>query len=372
MPKRQIAPETFIDLIPLDRVASPDRMWRDLEGRADGSFFLSHLWIGCWLKHLPADIRPHLLTARRNDRIVGLAVLCPQTIRRFGLLPGRRWLLHETGDARVDRLAIEYNGILADRDCADEVTASCLNWLAHHGDELVLSGLASDTERLARRTTATILETTRTDETHWVDLETVRRAGGDYRAGLGRNTRSAVSRALRLYGQRGAVEYRIAATADEALIWFDALERLHQATWQARGMSGAFDNPLFRPCHRDLIAGAVPSGAVRLCRIAAGNSEIGYLYNFVWRGTVLNYQSGFAYEPDNRLKPGLVSHVLAIEDTLIRGEGRYDFMAGPAGHKPLLSNAGQPMVWLRLTPDSVTRRIESALRRLFRTRSASG
>jgi hypothetical protein len=47
-------------------------------------------------------------------------------------------------------------------------------------------------------------------------------------------------------------------------------------------------------------------------------------------------------------------------------------MAAPSAHKPLLSNAGQPMVWLRLTPDSVTRRIESALRRLFRTRSASG
>jgi hypothetical protein len=71
----------------------------------------------------------------------------------------------------------------------------------------------------------------------------------------------------------------------------------------------------------------------------AGEQTIGVLYNFVHDGLVLNYQSGFLYESDNRLKPGLVSLVLSVEDAIARGERGYDFMAGAAGHKNRLGNS---------------------------------
>ncbi|KAA0573763.1 GNAT family N-acetyltransferase [Azospirillum sp. B21] len=364
------APGTIdIALHPLPPLPKLAQVWADLEARADSSFFLSWSWIGPWLAQMPAGIEAGLLLARREGELVGLAVLCPRKRRRLGLLPGRCWMLHETGDRGYDRLFMEYNGILADRRFADEVTDAALHWLGARlsaNDELVLGGLTPAAERAARRVAARTghsLQLRIADSAQWVDLAPVRAAGGDFRAGLGRNTRAAVNRSERLYRARGGLDYRVATTVEEALEDFAALEVLHQAGWKARGQAGAFANPAFRPFHEQLITQGVPSGAVRLCRVSAGGQPVGYLYNFVHRNRVLNYQGGFAFEADNRLKPGLLSHVLAVEDTLARGEDCYDFMSTPAGHKPLLSNAEQPMNWLTLGPDRVSRRVEAYCRR---------
>ncbi|MBP2230537.1 hypothetical protein J2847_003842 [Azospirillum agricola] len=360
-----------IDLLPLDRTDGLAGMWTDLESRSDGSFFLSWLWIGHWLALLPPGVHPHLLVARLHGEVVGLAVLCPRVQWRLGLLRTRCWMLHETGDRVFDRLFVEYNGILADRRHADSVTSACLRWLGSRltrSDELVLAGLTDKAEIAARRAAAQTghaVQVRLADTTQWVDFDRIRAAGGGgggYRAGLGRNTRSAVNRTERLYQERGGLDYRVAATVEEALEDFAALELLHQASWQARGEVGAFANPAFRPFHERLIADGVPKGAIRLCRISAGGEPIGYLYNMVHRNRVMNYQGGFAFEKDNRLKPGLLSHVLAIEDSLRRGEDCYDFMSTPAGHKPLLANAEQPMNWLALGPDRLSRRLDAQWR----------
>lgn len=357
-----------IDLHPIPEADKLRHLWTDLESRADGSFFLSWSWIGNWLAFLPAKARPHLLTATRQGRTVGLALLCPRTLWRFGLLRTRCWLLHETGERVFDRLFMEYNGILADRSCAPDVLTACFDWLGRrltNWDELVLGGLEPAAEAAVRRVAqgqGHSVQVRVADSTQWVDLDEVRRQGGDYLATLGKNTRATVRRALRLYAERGPVRFHVAASTEEALADFRAMEVLHQSSWAARGQSGAFSNPTFRPFHERLIASGVPAGTVRLCRVEVGGQAIGFLYNFVHRGRVMNYQGGFAYEEDKRVKPGLVCHVLAIEDTLARGETCYDFMSTPAGHKPLLSNAGQPMNWLALGPDRLTRQIDAHLR----------
>ncbi len=353
-----------VELRPIEEMPDLAQLWTDLEARADGSFFLSWRWIGTWLHHRPPGCRAFVLTARRAEGVVGLAVLVRRDGWRIGALRTRRLLLHESGDAVFDRLSIEYNGILADRRCAAVVTFACLEALGRvtaRWDELVLSGLDPGTEDLVRQAAAHAgysLHVHRVDCCRSVDLNRVR--SGGYRAALGSSTRSAVNRSIRLYQARGGLEFRVAEDAREALALFDAMEALHRAAWKARGKRCAFDNPAFGPLHRDLIGSA--GNAVRLCRVSAGGQLIGVLYNLVHQGRVLNYQSGFAYEPDNRLKPGLVSHVLAIEDAIDRGEHCYDFMAYAAGHKDRLSNARQRMVWLTIGPDRVGRRIDTGVR----------
>lgn len=359
-----------IDFLPAGRMPGLETAWTDLESRADGSFFLSWYWIGCWLDHLPDWARPHVLVARRAGQVVGLAILCRRTVWRYGVVRTPSWLLHETGDRGIDNLTIEYNGILADRSCADEVTSACLLWMARNlpgCDELVLAGLDQRTERSVRALADRLgyrLQVRRADSAKWVDLDAVRGQGGNYRAGLGKSTRAGVNRAIRLYEARGGVDFQAASDERQALAFFDGLETLHRRVWAARGKTDAFSNPVFRPFHRELIRRGIGSGVVRLCRAAAGGTDFGYLYNFVWRGTVLNYQSGFAYESDNRMKPGLVSHVLAVEDALARGEAAYDFMAGSSGHKAHLSNEQSPMTWVSIGPDRLARKVEAGLARV--------
>jgi CelD/BcsL family acetyltransferase involved in cellulose biosynthesis len=350
----------------LGDVAGLEARWKELETRADHSFYLSWLWIGTWLRHLPKSAEPHVLIAREAGRIVGLAIVCQRRTWRLRPQTRMRWLLNETGDARFDRLFIEYNGILAERASADAITVACLEasmQRLRHSDELVLSGIDPAVELAARCAgcfTDLVTDVKVADTAPWVDFTEVRRKGRDYRATLGRNTRQAVSRSMRLYEERGSVEHRTMETTSEALAAFAELIGFHRSRW---GRKGPFDNPGFRAFHEDLIARGVPIGAVRISRTLVGDRTIGILYNFVHQGHVLNYQSGFFYEQDGRLKPGLISHVLSIEDSLVRGERGYDFLAGPAGHKSRLANAESSMKWIVIGKDSLERRIEAKVRR---------
>lgn len=354
-----------VTIEPLHNMARLETDWKELEARATYSFYLSWLWIGTWLRHLPARAQPHVLVARTPSKIVGLAIICRRRAWGFGRHARARWLLNETGDGRFDRLFIEYNNILAERSLANATRAACLEALAHHlrySDQLVLSGIDTDLEMAACRTAGRagfITEVKAEDTARWIDFAKVRQKGGNYRATLGRNTRQAISRAMRLYAERGPLEFRTLETTSEALVALDLLAELHQARW---GQKGSFANPSFRLFHEDLIARGVPTGTVRISRTLAGDQTIGVLYNFVHDGHVLNYQSGFLFERDGRLKPGLISHVLAVEDSIGRGECGYDFLAGSAGHKSHLANAEHPLTWIAIGKDSPERRIEAKLR----------
>ncbi|MFC0242577.1 GNAT family N-acetyltransferase [Rhodopseudomonas telluris] len=350
---------------PLGDSAATEAGWRDLQARAAPSFFTSWLWIGTWLAHLPKNVTPHLITAMMSGRVVGMAIVCRRKTWRLGVRPRARWFLHETGDARFDRLAIEYNGILVDRSAGEAITIECLDRAVRHLgrlDQLVLSGITTDLDAATCRVAANAglrAEATNVDTAHWVDFGEIRRANKDYRASLGRNTRQAVSRTLRLYEERGPVEHRIMETVPEALAAFAEFAELHNARW---GRKGAFANPVFRPFHEDLIARGVPTGAVRISRTTVGGHTIGVLYNFVHDGEVLHYQSGFLYEEDAKLKPGLLSHVLAIEDSFARGERGYDFMAGSAAHKTRLANAQRTLKRVVVGRDTIEHRIEAMVR----------
>jgi len=99
---------------------------------------------------------------------------------------------------------------------------------------------------------------------------------------------------------------------------------------------------------RDLIDRGVPSGCVDVLRLSAGDHHFGYLVNFRHRGSVMNYTSGFHFGDDRRQKPGLVSHLLAIEDAEAKGDESYKFLAGGMRYKESLSTDSEELVWLRV------------------------
>ncbi len=148
------------------------------------------------------------------------------------------------------------------------------------------------------------------------------------------------------------------------MAYFDALKALHLRHWQSRHQRGAFAHPFDERFHRALIAPASRTAASRLVRIAAGDFVIGYVYNFLHCGHVYSYQTGFAYEADPRLKPGLVSHCLCIERHRRDGARVYDFMAGDQRYKRNLGSAGPVLVDLVLQRPAPMLLAEGALRRL--------
>ena len=139
-------PETVIDVSVenLKSIAWLETSWKELEARVTHSFFLSWLWIGTWLRHIPDGAQPHVLVARSSSKIVGLAIICRRRAWSLGRHARARWLLNETGDTRFDRLFIEYNNILAEQ--SDAIIAAGLDALTSRlrgSDQLVLSGIES-------------------------------------------------------------------------------------------------------------------------------------------------------------------------------------------------------------------------------------
>jgi CelD/BcsL family acetyltransferase involved in cellulose biosynthesis len=323
--------------------------WRELEARADCSFFQSWTWVGCLAEE--RFTRPLLLHASKGDRTVALAL--------FNHHPG--WLfdtlyLQETGDPRWDAAFIEYNGVLTEAEAPPDLPLACLRAALQarlpgmrrwRGRRLVLSGVGSPQREAAEAGGLVVRQQTRIAP--FVDLNTLRRGNQDYVESLSANTRAQLRRSLRLYAAHGPPRIDRADQADVAHAYLDALAVLHQAGWQRRGRPGAFANAHFARFHHALIDRAIARDEVDLLRITAGPRVIGYLYNYRYRGRALAYQSGFDYVPaDRHQKPGLTSHHVAIERNLAAGMSVYDFLAGDDRYKRSLANSEVSLHWLTL------------------------
>jgi CelD/BcsL family acetyltransferase involved in cellulose biosynthesis len=298
--------------------------------------------------------------------------------------------LHETGNAQLDAVFIEYNGLLIDvgADLEPEVGAEaaaapgtgaggslrtiCLAVArravlprARLGRRLVLSGVDAAHLRAAGAVGRVSRLTTRVAP--MLDLAALRGDGLGHEDVLSANTRAQLRRSLRAYAVLGKLAIRRAADTAEAHRFLDALASLHQATWQHRGRVGAFANPRFARFHHALIDRALPHGEIELWRVAAGPVEVGYLYNFQHRGRVLAYQSGFDYAvADHRAKPGLTCHHLAIERAVAEQRACYDFMAGDDRYKRSFSNAASTLYWLTAGPSLDPIRLSGGARALAR------
>jgi CelD/BcsL family acetyltransferase involved in cellulose biosynthesis len=358
-----------VTLTPVADWAALGERWRDLESRADASFFQTWTWIGCHAAERYDD--PVLLDARRAGRTVALGLFN----RRRGWLTDTLWL-HEIGSPQLDSLFIEHNGLLthaaATAEANEALHAACLaaaRQVALAGRprarRLILSGV--DATHLRAATANGTVSGLTTRQAPALDLATLRRNGLGHEDVLSANTRAQLRRSLRGYAAIGALAVRRAADAPEAHRFLDELAKLHQATWQRRGRAGAFADPHFASFHHALIDRALPRGEIELWRISAGPAVIGYLYNFQHRGRILAYQSGFDYAlADRRAKPGLTCHHLVIEKSLTAERICYDFLAGDDRYKRSLSDTATTLHWLTLGPLLDPARMAARARSLLR------
>ncbi len=314
--------------------------WRDLEQRAQGSFFQSWTWVGCLAAERFAD--PILVQVTDDGRTVALALF--NRVRRWIGPP----VLHltESGNAELDCPHVEQNGVLAEAGREEALTTLCLR-AAVRGHDLVLSGVG-ERELAAVRNVAGLVLVGRSQASPDLDLAALRRAGSDYLAERSANTRQQIRRSARHYERDGPIRVERADSVAAAHAMLDAMAVLHQATWTARGKPGSFARPFFRRFHHALIAQAIPRGEVALLRVTCEETIVGILYNFVYRSRMLAYQSGFSFEPQApQAKPGLTCHSLAIRLALTQGLQVYDFLAGDSRYKRSLSDGAHRQIWAR-------------------------
>ena len=300
--------------------------------------------MGCRLaRHFPD---PLLLAVQQDGVDIALGLFN----RHSSPLARNTLRLNASGAPALDAIYVEHNGFLY-ADGHDEAVGAALRFLlaSREVDRLILPGV--DDRHLAEaRATGAALRVAAQETARYLDLAALPSCLDGFLASRSANTRAQLRRSERAYRADGEMSISRASSEAEAVAWFEALGALHQATWVSRGKPGAFANPEFVAFHRELIARGFPRGEIDLLCARAGETVIGYLYNFRLAGRVLTYQSGFAYSPDGGArKPGLTTHCLAIEMYRAKGMRIYDFLAGEDRYKTSLSNAEISLHWLDLS-----------------------
>lgn len=341
--------------------------WRELESRATATFFTSWSWMGCWLDILPSHLQPQLLVAREGDVIVGLGLVIRGRSHLLRVVPVPCWRLHATGQVEFDCLTIEYNGFLTQEDQAVAIKDAMLDFLLTRTGvsrfEITKAEARFAELAAAHRKRGVLVRTTEL-ASYIVDLNEVRQQPEGYIPLLSANTRSQVRRSLSGYRKRGDVTLTQASSAQEAKAFLNALRALHAQKWEERGEASAFvSSKVAEQFHDLVIEEAFGRGEIQLLRISVGDTELGYLYNFVHRGRVVFYQSGFRTGLlDKQDRPGLVCHTLAIEHNAPNGQHIYDFTAGDYRYKGSLATGRELQGTHVFQRDGILPRLEAGLR----------
>jgi hypothetical protein len=336
-----------------DGISEIERIWCGLQAQCPHDYFLSWGWISTWLESLPKDVDVRLIVGLVQDQPVLAFFVGSAHRRKYGFLPTRSLALNTTGSRYFDLLYIEYNSVLALPSLKFSLV-DFLHWLGNkRWHEFSLPGLSSGFVQQmgllaseAPTSVGVLLE--EESSAYFVDLAKVREAKMDYLGLLSSNKRSQIRRSIKEYEKEGEIRIQAAQSIAEALEMLSALAELHQEEWQKRGKPGVFSNPYLMDFHRKLIASRFEAGEIQILRVFTPQATIGYLYNFVYGGKVLFYQSGLKYRPGNLYRPGLVSHYFSIMQNARTDMRVYDFMAGEAGYKSSLATDSVPMYWVRL------------------------
>jgi CelD/BcsL family acetyltransferase involved in cellulose biosynthesis len=361
-----------VGLAPLPPREELQAWWRELEARADTTFYTSWSWIGSWLSILPAELQPHMLLARQGERIVGMGLVVKGKARLLRSFSVNCWRLHETGVEEFDEMTIEYNDFLADRTQAQRIKRAMLHHLLyqtgikrlevskadHRFGDVAGAALGGSLKDVLIRSVAST--------SYVVDLDRVRQSNAEYLCLLSANTRSHIRRSITAYKGLGPLRIEAASSTAQARAFLTTLKTLHGRTWSQRGVQSSLcTSPTVQRFHDALIEDAFERGEVQMLRVTAGDTDLGYLYNFVHRGRVVFYQSGFNYGVlDKHDRPGLVCHNLAVEHNVQLGHSLYDFAAGDYRYKASLSTHCEPQSTHVLERDGLLPRLDIQLRAL--------
>jgi CelD/BcsL family acetyltransferase involved in cellulose biosynthesis len=345
------APLRFQTYNPYTEFDVAANIWRALSLKQRHSYFVSWGWISNWIKSLPTDTDIQLIAGFAENEPVLAFFIGRSKRNRHRFIPTNTISLNSTANRYYDEITIEYNSMLSDPSVPIDKEflfdfLSSITW-----DEFRLPGVSAEFISgfnmidISHRGPYVVVD--EVVNSFFVDLQKIRDAGMDYLRLLSANKRSQIRKSIKQYEIEGKIQIREAESAEEASTMFDELAVLHQQEWEGRGKPGSFSNDYFRQFHKTLIQNRHCENEIQLLHIFNDRKTIGYLYNFVYAGNVLYYQSGFNYSNNNAYRPGLVSHYFAITHNAKKNLSTYDFLAGNSAYKNSLSTNSASMYWVR-------------------------
>lgn len=325
-------------------VRSAEAAWRAIEAvRPDLPVSRGWTWTAAWLRHFGPHLRHELLVVEDSG---GAPVGAGLLVRRVHGIHGigvRRTYVGTGGEPGGERLCPEVNLPAAvpgaDGAVLDAVVAfaETRRWW----DELRIERADDPGVRgLLARWSPRRVET-ETMPAYQYELDALM-PDQDIPGGLRGGPRRRVRTTLRAMAARGDLHLDWAEDAATGAEILEELIALHQDAWIAVGKPGIFASARFAGFHRELAPALVAAGRATMVRVSCGDETIAALYGFRDGDRLRAYQSGLRRFDDNRLRPGIVAHVMAMEAARLRGFAVYDHLAGDARYKQELSTTTAP------------------------------
>jgi hypothetical protein len=339
--------------------------WQPLhEASGSDSVFLSAAWMQTWVGLYGGDFQGSWVHWEVDGRVVAGCLLVERVIRVRGI-PFRSMYLNATGHAVDPSPLAEFNDVLHLPGHGQAVAADLADWLRQHSwSRLVLCGYGQAGAAgallgaLGHGTAEHVVKPSR-----YVDLATM--GNRPFLSTLTGKAGTQARRNLREFELRlGEITVRRATDVAQALAFFSEMRELHVARWNRLGKTTSLSSSTVVAFHHRFIEASFDSGQVEMIRVGSAERPIGFLYNFVVRGKVSVFQTGFVYEPSSKWSPGMLTHALAIEDYRSRGLREYDFLAGDAPYKRTLSNCVRELLWTTVYRDRAWIRLLLLGRRL--------
>jgi CelD/BcsL family acetyltransferase involved in cellulose biosynthesis len=282
--------------------------------------FLSPEWLLPWGERFLKG-RPWVLVALRRDRLVGLLPLhvVPRAEGRTACLMGGPITDYQGALVAPGRAGQGVRAALMARLCEESA----------HWDLCDLEQLRPGEALLdAPLPAGFATEVFDQEPCPYVPLPAL---PDDFTAGLPGGLGPKLHRAVRGFHRAGTLAFERADdhNADEIM---DALFRLHAARWNTRQAPGVLSGEDLQQFHREVAAGMLTRGRLRLSALRLDGRIEAVVYGFAHGRRFYSYLGGF--NPVlGRLSPGLVSIWQAMLASIEEGLEEFDFLRGNEAYK---------------------------------------
>jgi CelD/BcsL family acetyltransferase involved in cellulose biosynthesis len=348
---------------PLTSHATAPQWWQALyEAAPDATVFVSPTWMQAWLQRYGKGFGGEWVRWHVNGKTVGGVLALWRTRWRKGV-PLRCIYLNTSEDVADRSPQTEFNQILHLPGYAQQVSAALASYLQQRRWDCVKLAGFEQTPMFADLLGQLRSAWAEQDNKPAPFIDLLALPAGRFETTLmgraGAQLRQSFKRYEEVFGPLTLEQAQDEATRQHYL---DELARLHNALWRERGERGAFDCATFTTFHQTLVSQLGAHSRITLLRATAGTHVLGYLYAFNDHGCVYVYQSGFCYESDTKLRPGLVTHALAVTHCRDQGLREYNLMAGESQYKRALAKQRRDVSWVTLYRDTLASRLFIALR----------
>lgn len=361
------------ELWPASARSDAFELWSSLEAMLPPCpLACTRVWTETWLTHYGQSVEHHFVVLLRGETPCGIALLTRSQSSQHW--PGVNvWHVGTAGEADVDSVCVEYNGLLCHEELREPFFSSISSTVSQvlHGHAVAWDGFAT-----ADLPIVDVPEPQATRQgklARYFDLAALRATGLEPITGFGDSTRKGIRQNLRDYGTVH-VEWADSVAAAHAI--FDELIELHQQRWTAVGQPGCYASSSFTAFHRELIDRLGPKNQLGLVRVRAGGRTLGCTQLLIDRNRVLVYQGG-RLQTAGKHSPGLIVDYQCLVESWRRGYDAYDFMAGDSLHKKRLTNRTATLVWReerwpnwRWTTRDIARTVRNRVRHFWQSTPA--